>query len=131
MTPTLHLVACAALLTWLCIMVASLVRAKSWTPKGMLFAFSNRDNPEPPSAFAQRTDRMANNTLENFILFAALALAGNAAGTNPHQVETGATVYLWARVVYIPVYMIGIPYLRTAVWGVGAFGMGMILVTLL
>ena len=35
---------------------------------------------------------------------------------DPH-VELGARIFYWARLVYIPIYMIGIPVARTAVCG--------------
>ena len=42
------------------------------------------------------------------------------------QAATGATVFFWARLVYWPVYMAGIIYLRTAVWFVSIIGIAMI-----
>ena len=41
-------------------------------------------------------------------------------------VELGGLVFVIARVVYFPVYLIGVPGLRTAVWSVGVVGVGMI-----
>ena len=35
----------------------------------------------------------------------------------------GAEIYLWARVIYLPVYVVGIPYLRTLIWGVSLWGL--------
>ena len=34
----------------------------------------------------------------------------------------GATVFFWARVAYAVVYIAGIPWVRTAVWGVSLAG---------
>jgi uncharacterized MAPEG superfamily protein len=34
-------------------------------------------------------------------------------------------------VVYLPVYLLGITYLRSAIWGVGTVGLGMMLMALL
>jgi len=31
-------------------------------------------------------------------------------------------VYFWARVAYLPIYAIGIPYLRSAVWVISLWG---------
>jgi len=39
----------------------------------------------------------------------------------------GAQLYFWARVVYLPVYVVGIPYLRTLVWVVSLAGLLMVL----
>ena len=46
------------------------------------------------------------------------------------EATAGAAV-LWARVVYLPVYLLGITYLRSAIWGVGIVGLGMMLLALL
>ena len=43
------------------------------------------------------------------------------------QAATGATIFFWARLIYWPVYMAGIIYLRTLVWGVSIVGIAMIL----
>ena len=42
------------------------------------------------------------------------------------QTELGAAVFFRARVAYIPIYLIGIAYLRTAIWLVSIVGLGMI-----
>lgn len=131
MTTTLRFVAYSALLTWVGLLIASAVRCRSWTPAGLMLAFGNRDNLPPPSPVAGRAERAARNTLENFVLFAALAIAAQVAAVSKDQVELGATIFFWARVAYLPVYLAGIIYLRTAVWTVGFVGLAMILVALL
>jgi len=126
MSNLLTLVAYMAIITWATILVASLIRSRGWTLPGMLLAFGNRENMPEPSALAGRAERTARNTLDNFVLFAALALAAHAAGATGQRVETGAEIFFWARVIYIPIYIIGLPYLRTAVWAISIVGLGMI-----
>ena len=126
MTKTLTLVAYMALLTWIMLLVASLVRARAWRLEGMLVAVGNRDNLPALTPFAGRAERTARNTLESLVLFAALALTAHVAGTVNSQVELGAQVFFWARVLYIPIYLAGITYVRTAVWLVSIAGLGMI-----
>lgn len=127
MDRTLMLVLYSAILTWLTLMAASLIRVRGWTWPGTQLAFGNRDNLPEPSSLAGRAERTARNTLENFALFAALALVAVAAGVKSPRVELGAEIFFWARVVYVPVYYAGIVYLRTAVWAVGIVGMAMML----
>jgi uncharacterized MAPEG superfamily protein len=127
MPKLLSLVVCMATLTWLCLLVASLIRARAWTPKGLMLAFGNRDNLPEATPLAGRAQRAAANTLENFVLFAALALAAQAAGATGERVLLGAQIFLWARVVYIPLYVAGIPFLRTGAWTVGIVGMGLMI----
>ncbi|MBV9977099.1 MAG: MAPEG family protein, partial [Hyphomicrobiales bacterium] len=38
----------------------------------------------------------------------------------------GAEIFFWARLVYAIIYAAGIPWLRTAVWGVSVIGLVMI-----
>ena len=42
----------------------------------------------------------------------------------------GATIWIVARIIYLPLYMMGIKYVRTACWGVGVVGVLMMLARL-
>lgn len=130
MPKLIHYVLLSALLTWLCLLVASLIRARAWTPAGMLVAFGNRENLSAPSALAGRAQRTASNTLENFVLFTAVALSVHALRPGNAMAEQGAAIFFWARVAYVPVYYAGIPYLRTGIWGVSIAGLAMMLKSL-
>ena len=127
MTTDLHYLAYCVVLTWVMLMVASLSRAKAWTPKGLLLAFGNRDDLPPATPFDARADRAAKNMLENLVLFAVVVLVARLGGIEPNKIATGAAVFFWARVVYFFVYLAGIPYLRTAVWAVSVAGLVMIM----
>jgi len=126
----LTLVAYMAILTWLTLMGASMIRSKGWTLKGTLLAMGNRDNLPAATPLAGRAERAARNTLENFILFAAIVLVAHASGSSGDRVNCGAEIFFWARVVYIPVYYAGISYIRTGVWVVSLVGLGTILSTI-
>ena len=123
MTGTLRYVIYMAVLTWLLLLAASLIRARGWTFPGMMLALGNREKMPEPTPLAGRALRTAHNTLESFVLFAAIALVAHAAGADGPKVATGAQVYFWARVLYVPVYYAGITYLRTAVWTVSIVGL--------
>jgi len=126
MTPELLYVAYSAGLTWVMLMTASLLRARMWTPQGLKFAFGNRDQPPESSPVAARAHRAAKNMLENLVLFTALVLVARLGGVPSARLELGAAMFFWARVVYFAVYLAGIAYARTVVWGVGLVGLGMI-----
>jgi uncharacterized MAPEG superfamily protein len=34
-----------------------------------------------------------------------------------------AQLYFWARLLYLPIYIVGIPYVRTVVWAVALWGL--------
>ena len=59
------------------------------------------------------------------MLFAAIALVAHAAGATSPKVAMGAQIFFWARLIYIPVYVAGIAYLRTAIWVLSIVGLGM------
>ena len=131
MTPTLTLVIYMAVLTWLTYMGGSLTRGKAWTWQGMQLAAGNRDNLPPVTPLAGRADRTARNTLENFVLFTAIALVAHAAGVTDPSVAQGATLFFWSRVIYVPVYYAGIAWVRTVVWLAGIAGLVMMIIPLL
>jgi uncharacterized MAPEG superfamily protein len=126
MTKTLMMLAELAVINWALILVAALVKAQAWKPSGMLAALGNRDKADDCSDFPARTDRAARNMLENMVLFTALVLVASAGGVSSPDVELGARIFFWARIVYIPIYMVGIPVARTGVWAISIIGMGLI-----
>lgn len=131
MTPTLTYLAWMAVITWLLLVAASLIRARIWSAGGLQVATGNREGLPEPTGLAGRAERTARNTLENFVLFAAIALGAHAAGLVSPRIEAGAALFFWARVVYVPVYYAGLPYLRTGVWLVSIAGLGLMLSAML
>lgn len=131
MTRTLTLVLCMAVVTWLTLLAASMLRAKAWTLPGLKLAFGNRDNLPEPTPLAGRAERTARNTQENFLLFAVIALVAHAIEAENSQVALGAELFFWSRVVFIPVYYAGITYVRTAVWFVSIVGLAIMLTAIL
>jgi uncharacterized MAPEG superfamily protein len=131
MTHVLLLVVYMAGITWLLLLAASLIRARGWTPEGMKIAMGNREMLPEATPFAGRADRTAKNTLENFVLFAALALVAHVSGTQSPRVLMGAEIFFWSRLLFIAVYYAGVPYLRTAVWTAGFSGLAMMASALL
>ncbi len=125
MTPLLWIVVKMAVVAFVALLLASLLRARGWTPAGMALAMGNRENMPAPSALDGRADRTARNTLEGFVLFTAIALVAHAAGKVTPQVLLGAEIFFWARLAYIPIYVAGLAYVRTLVWGVSVVGLAM------
>ena len=118
-----HLLLSAAFLTWFSLMLASALRSST---AGLKFNFGNRDQEPPLSPIAGRADRAAKNLLENMPLFIAVVVAARFAGASSDAIVPGAHVFVWARVLYLGVYLVGVPYLRTAVFGVSLVGIFMI-----
>jgi uncharacterized MAPEG superfamily protein len=131
MPKLMSLVICMTLLTWLTALMASLIRARAWTPRGLMLAMGNREHMPEPTPLAGRAQRAAANSLENLVFFAALALVAQVAGVAGERVLLGAQIFLWARVAFLAVYLVGIPYLRTAIWAVSIVGLAMMLAGML
>ncbi len=92
--------------------------------RGLKWNAGNRDGEEQPlTGAAARATRANRNFLETFPFFAAavLAVAVTTSGS-PHTL-LGAQLYLGARTVYLPIYIAGIPYLRTVVWAIAFWGL--------
>ena len=68
--------------------------------------------------------------LENLVLFAILVVVAVLADKTNSTTLLGAQIFLGARVVYALVYIAGLPWIRTAVWGVSVVGLAMIFVQL-
>jgi uncharacterized MAPEG superfamily protein len=96
--------------------------------RGLSWNVGNRDDgTKPLTGAAARADRASRNFLETFVFFAAAVLAVVIAQRTSAHTSLGVQLYFWARVVYLPIYIVGIPYVRTAVWAVSLWGILMVL----
>lgn len=98
---------------------------------GILPLVGNRENLPTFEGWAGRAQRAHRNMMESLIIFAALVLAAQIAGKTNAMTAIGAQLFFFARLVYAPVYVIGIPGLRTALWGISFAGLLQILLQLL
>lgn len=92
--------------------------------RGLQWNASARDGDPPPlTGLAARADRAFRNFLETFPFFAAAAVAVVATGSGDAGTAFGAQLWFWARVLYVPLYLAGIPYVRSLVWAAALLGM--------
>jgi uncharacterized MAPEG superfamily protein len=97
--------------------------------RGLKWNAGNRDGEvKALTGAAARADRASRNFLETFPFFAASVLAVVVLGKNTSHTAFGSELYFWARLAYLPVYLIGVPYLRTAVWAAAMAGMLILIV---
>ncbi|MGE6334010.1 MAPEG family protein [Stenotrophomonas sp. NPDC077659] len=114
MATELSMLAWAMLLGFVYIFAASTVVTRE---RGMKWNASARDAPQVPlSPLAGRLQRAQANFFETFPFFAAAAVAVVVAGRSSDTTVVAAQVYFWARVVYLPLYAAGVPYVRSLVW---------------
>jgi uncharacterized MAPEG superfamily protein len=99
--------------------------------RGYWWAAGPRDAPMPPlTGVAGRLERALTNFLETFPLFAAAVLIAQAVGRHDWMTVWGAQLYFWGRVAYVPVYVLGVPLLRSLIWDVATVGIMFILLAL-
>ncbi len=95
--------------------------------RGTKWNVSNRDGEAAPvSVTAGRAQRAAANFLETFPFFAAALVCVIAIHHDGHVAVLGAQLYFWARVAYLPIYLVGVPVIRSLVWGVALAGLLML-----
>ena len=124
-------------LTTIILLVLALYMAQLFLQETSRFGFDlwgivgNRDNPPEISVIAGRLDRAKNNMLEALPIFLPLALLALVKGGDTSKVAHAASVFLIARVVYVPAYVSGIPMLRSLVWLVGVASLFMMALPLI
>ena len=105
--------------------------AGSVAQRGLGWAAGARDGvAKPLTGVTARLSRASSNFLETFPFFVAAVFAAYALQRHDSLTMIGAQLYFWARLVYLPVYAAGIPYLRTLVWVVSLVGIVLMLVAL-
>jgi uncharacterized MAPEG superfamily protein len=90
---------------------------------GLPAVAGNRENLPPITGWADRAARAHRTMLENMVLFAALVLVARVSGRADGMTALRSELFFWARLVYVPVYLAGIPWVRTAMWGVSLIGL--------
>ena len=93
---------------------------------GLMGLAGSRDDEVLASGIGGRFERAYYNMLETFPVFAALVLAIQLTESWTSTSALAVQIYFWARVVYIPVYVVGIPFVRTLIWFVSMIGILML-----
>ena len=66
--------------------------------------------------WAHRAYRVHMNALETMATFAPIAIAVPLTGAGNGITAMAASVYFWSRLVYIPIYILNVPVLRTTLF---------------
>jgi len=88
---------------------------------GSGYTMSARDR-EPSKTLSDKTARLGrafSNHFEGLILFAIAVLVTELSGQNSGFTALCATIYLFARVAYIPAYALGWRPWRSVIWMIG------------
>lgn len=112
-------------------LLPSMARAASGEPEQRAFLRGNRDDEPPHTVMSGRMTHALRNMFEALPVFLPLALLAAAQGIESGWALTGAMVFFFARLAYVPAYASGIVPLRSAAWGIGHAGLGMMVAGIL
>lgn len=121
MTPELTALAWTVVLAIVQIFLAAAATTRQY---GLKWNAGARDRQQPPlNPVAGRLVRAQQNLFETLPLFAAVVLIAVVANRTSELTALGAWLYLGARVVYLPLYGFGVPFLRSLAWLAGLVGL--------
>ena len=123
MKPELTLLTCAVVLT---LVQAVIAVFGALMQVGLPTLAGNREGMPEIKGWGGRAARAHRNMLENLVLFAALVVVAVIAGKTNAMTLLGAQIFVYARLAYAAVYIIGLPWIRTGVWFVSVVGLAMI-----
>jgi uncharacterized MAPEG superfamily protein len=90
-----------------------------------------RDESVPAyTGAAGRLDRAFRNYMETFPLFAAALIAAYLMAKLGPLTVWGAGLYVAGRALYVPLYVAGVPVLRSLVWTLASVGLVMVVTAL-
>ena len=120
MTPELTYLVWSAVLTFALVLIAV---SGAQLQVGLPTLAGNREGLPEMESWAGRAQRAHRNMLESLILFAILVLVARAANVSNAMTVLGAQLFFWGRVAHAALYIAGVPWARTAAWGVSAVGL--------
>ena len=99
--------------------------------RGLAWSAGPRDEGQPLGTYPGRAQRALENFKETYPAFIALALALAVSGRTGGGGTLGAWMWFAGRIVYLPLYLFGVPWLRTLAYGVSLAGLILMLTRLL
>ncbi len=97
---------------------------------GLPTAAGNQDDIAPWTGWNDRLNRAVRNAIEAISIFAPVVVAVEFADANNATSALGAQIFFFARLLHAPIFVLGIPYLRTAAWTAGVVGIVMVALAL-
>ncbi|HET8613865.1 MAG TPA: MAPEG family protein [Sphingomonas sp.] len=110
------------------ILIAAQARTRQYGAKWNMGA---RDETMPAlDPLPARLLRAQANLFETLPLFIGAVLAAAVTGRLGVLTSLGAHLYFFGRLIYLPLYAFGVPYLRTIIWTIATAGLVMVIVAL-
>jgi uncharacterized MAPEG superfamily protein len=129
MTPALYALAWTLVLAFAQILLFDIARTRAY---GVDWNTGARDGDMPPlGPVAGRLKRAQDNLFETLPLFIGAVLIAHVSGRETGVTALGAHIFLFARILYVPLYAFGVKNIRSLVWIVSIVGLGLVLTPLL
>jgi len=90
---------------------------------GNNYTVGPRDEDLRPTGMAGRMHRAQTNFMETYAFFATMVVLNQLAGSFGVLSYWGAILYLAGRILFLPLYAWGVPWLRTISWKIATFGL--------
>ena len=128
MTPETSVFALTIVLGFLHILIMAMIQIRI---HGISVLVGARDSFRPAdNVYLGRARRANDNFRETAPWVLGLLIMVQVAGVAGTVTATGAWLYLVARVLYLPLYVLGVPWLRTLAWAASLAGIAMMLIPL-
>lgn len=88
---------------------------------GLDYTTGSRDEQRVLSGVGGRLQRAYHNHIEGMVYYGAAVLLVSLSDASSPTSQTAAWMYLASRCAYLPAYVSGVPFLRSAIWAVGFF----------
>ena len=92
---------------------------------GNRYTVGARDEQLQPMGVAGRLSRAHANFLETFPIFLACIFMVHATQSAGELTKWGSAIYLVGRILFLPLYAAGVPWLRTFSWKIATLGLVM------
>lgn len=128
MTPEFNMLAFTLILAMVQILATVVVTTSRL---GVKWDVGPRDGATPDAGIlAGRLGRAQSNLFETLPIFAAAVIMAHIAGEDGWLTFVGTHLYFFGRLIYVPLYALGVPVLRSVIW-IGSFaGLVMVLAAL-
>ena len=93
----------------------------------LISAMGSRDQKPEGGPMVGRAERALVNIGEALFYFIPLAILT----MDIPEALLGAQIFVTARILYVPIYLFGVPYARTGIWMVSLVGLGIMIYHLL
>ncbi|AQR62350.1 hypothetical protein BZG35_12385 [Brevundimonas sp. LM2] len=120
-TPELTMLAATLVLAFVLLFLPAAGRTMA---NGIDWNAGPRDGvPARPGIVTQRLERAQANMWETLPLFIGAVLIAHVTGEDGPLTFWGTQAFFWARLVYIPLYAFGVPFVRSFVWLIAMGGL--------